>query len=460
MTFTEAIGSQAEYIEYKYALPKFYPCPECGKKGKRQWVEERRVKHIGPIHCQSFIVAKVGVYKARCGCCKYFQAPIPGVPYKGHYSYAVRNAVANAVIRDRMPYELVQDKMAEDHFLELSIGYVHYCFLWAHEQIDKKEHWQFVKANFSGLLCIDEVHDSGYTLLFATDPLNDFTVYFKIVEENNQVNMDAFLQALKDRGLEVLVAITDGSPLYKDSLRQWWKDIAHQLCIFHVVKEVNKLILDGARAIKNALKRQGNKGRKRRPGRPTKRAQQQRQAKKEMTKKAQATFIWDHLYLIVKKQENLTEQDHQDLAMMFEIAPQLKLLRQFNHQFYRLFEEGITKQQARYRHTQMINNRDYLDNPFLAKALKKLKKEKFEKMITFLGWENVERTNNHVERNNRGFRMMQKTRYKRRKKHTIEKALELDLYQRMLKHPLYKPKPDIRPIRIPASGNTTEKMAA
>ena len=171
-------------------------------------------------------------------------------------------------------------------------------------------------------------------------------------------------------------------------------------------------------------------------------------------------LVLDQLYLIVKKQENLTEQDHQDLAMMFEIAPQLKLLRQFNHQFYRLFEEGITKQQARYRHTQMINNRDYLDNPFLAKALKKLKKEKFEKMITFLGWENVERTNNHVERNNRGFRMMQKTRYKRRKKHTIEKALELDLYQRMLKHPLYKPKPDIRPIRIPASGNTTEKMAA
>ena len=81
-------------------------------------------------------------------------------------------------------------------------------------------------------------------------------------------------------------------------------------------------------------------------------------------------------------------------------------------------------------------------------------------MITFLGWENVERTNNHVERNNRGFRMMQKTRYKRRKKHTIEKALELDLYQRMLKHPLYNPQPDIRPIHIPVQGISTQKMAA
>ena len=70
--------------------------------------------------------------------------------------------------------------------------------------------------------------------------------------------------------------------------------------------------------------------------------------------------------------------------------------------------------------------------------MKKLRKEKFEKMIVFLGWENVECTNNHVERNNRAFRMMQKTRYKRRKDHTIKKALELELYARMLQHPLYQ----------------------
>ena len=81
-------------------------------------------------------------------------------------------------------------------------------------------------------------------------------------------------------------------------------------------------------------------------------------------------------------------------------------------------------------------------------------------MITFLGWDNVERTNNHVERNNRSFRMMQKTRYKRRKKHTIEMALELDLYQRMLKHPLYNTQPDIRPIRISVPGISIQKMAA
>ena len=460
MRYIDPIGSLDDYIERILNRPKYYACPECGKKGKRKRVIERFVKHIGPLYRQSFIHASVGVYRARCGCCKFFQAPIEGVPYKGQYSYGVRDAVANAVIRDRMPYELVQKKMQEDHFLKLSIGYVHFCFLWAHEQINMDEHWAFVLSNFSGVLCIDEVHDGDWTILFATDPLNDFTVSFSLVEQNDQDHMDAFLQGLKDRGLDVVVAITDGSPLYKDSLQTWWKDIEHQLCIFHVIKEVNKLILNGVRDIKNRIQRQGNKGRKRRRGRPTRKAQQQRQAKKEMTKKEQAAFIWEHQYLIVKKHENLTDQDQENLAKMFEIAPQLKLFRQFNHQFYRLFQKGITKQQARYRRTQMINNQDYLNNPFLQKALKKLKKEPFEKMITFLGWENVERTNNHVERNNRSFRMMQKTRYKRRKKHTIEKALELNLYARMVKHPLYQTQPEGCPIRLPLTDKSTQKMAA
>ena len=65
--------------------------------------------------------------------------------------------------------------------------------------------------------------------------------------------MDEFLQALVDRGLVAQIIITDGSPLYKDSLQSHWRGVHHQLCIFHVIKEVNKLILDGVRAIKNAI---------------------------------------------------------------------------------------------------------------------------------------------------------------------------------------------------------------
>ena len=438
MRYVEDIGTEGDFIERRVNAPRLYRCPQCRTKGRRVSTTTRRVAHVRVLNRRSWIAGEVGVYKARCGCRKYFQAPIPGVPSRGQYSYEVRNAVANALIRDRLPYRLVQQRLQEDFRLMLSLGYIHACFLWAHARFNREAHWRFVQANFSGVLCIDEVHDSGRTLLFATDPLNNFTVFFQVVKKNDQPHMDAFLQQLKGRGLEVLVAITDGSPLYKDSLQSHWADIVHQLCIFHVIKEVNKLILDGVRAIKNSLRRQGNKGRKKRPGRPGKKAQQQRQRRQGLSKKEQATFIWEHQYLIVRKQAELTDQEKEDLALMLLIAPELELFRRFNQQFYRLFEKGLSQQAARYRRTRLVNNPAYQTNPFLAQAMKKIAREKFEKMIVFLGWENVDCTNNHVERNNRVFRMMQKTRYKRRKTHTLEKAVELELYARMMQHPLYQ----------------------
>jgi hypothetical protein len=86
---------------------------------------------------------------------------------------AVRNTVANALIRDRMPYGLVIRRLQEDDRLTLSLGSIHDCFIWAHEQINMAAHWEVVRANFSGVLCIDEVHDRGRTILFATDPLGN-----------------------------------------------------------------------------------------------------------------------------------------------------------------------------------------------------------------------------------------------------------------------------------------------
>ena len=143
---------------------------------------------------------------------------------------------------------------------------------------------------------------------------------------------------------------------------------------------------------------------------------------------------------------------------MFTIAPELKEFRQFNQQFYRLFEKDITKQSARNRRTRMINKSAYQANRFLARALKKLRKDKFEQMIVFLAWENVDRTSNHVERHNRVFRMLQKTRYKRRQDHTIQKAIELDLYARMLRHPLYEA--NFRERHGPSQEEIILKMAA
>ena len=79
-------------------------------------------------------------------------------------------------------------------------------------------------------------------------------------------------------------------------------------------------------------------------------------------------------------------------------------------------------------------------------------------MIVLLGWEDGERPNKHVERNNRSFRLLQKTRDKRRKTHTMEKALELALSARLLAQPLYAP--NVRPLPTVSQKTAILKMAA
>ena len=77
MRFTNIIGSQADYMQHQSIKPKHYPCPQCGKKGKRKQVIIRHIPHLAALHRRAWIVAEVGVYKACCACCQYFQAPIP-----------------------------------------------------------------------------------------------------------------------------------------------------------------------------------------------------------------------------------------------------------------------------------------------------------------------------------------------------------------------------------------------
>ena len=64
MRFTDLIGSQADYMQYRSIKPKYYPCPQCGKKGKRKRVMTRRIPHVAVLQRRSWIVAEVGVYQA------------------------------------------------------------------------------------------------------------------------------------------------------------------------------------------------------------------------------------------------------------------------------------------------------------------------------------------------------------------------------------------------------------
>jgi transposase-like protein len=94
----------------------------------------------------------------------------------------------------------------------------------------------------------------------ATDPLSDLPVAFALVDKNDQAHMRRFLGNLKTWGFTPRVVVTDGSNLYPAVLAELWPDVNHQLCVFHVIKAMNELILDIVRRMRTAMNRRGKAG--------------------------------------------------------------------------------------------------------------------------------------------------------------------------------------------------------
>ena len=360
-----------------------------------------------------------GEYQPRCGCCQSFRTSPEDVMPRCKYDHKVRQAVLDRILDDGMNVEATLRSLKRDFHLDLSTGFVYDCLHDAVAQLEMGEHRQQVLAVFSGTLCIDELHLGKYTLLLATAPLRDIPVAFALVGANDKDHMGRFLKNLKNWGLALKVAITDGSSLYPDLLAKLWPEAEHQLCVFHVMQDLNAKILDAVKRLRRSQSRRGNRGRKRRRGRPTK-AQQQRRNQERRTPKDKAKFVFKHRYLIVKRRENMTEQDRKDLPTMLEYLPELQPLREFSAGLQRLFVEDQSEHQAWCRLRAMQRQDKFLAVPELKAALAMLEDKKFRKMIAFLRSPASQRvrTNNHVERCNRKLRYWEKVRYKWRRRRT------------------------------------------
>jgi transposase-like protein len=413
-----------------FCAPKKAPCPHCGKKAKRVRTHARRVRTIAYRQIV-FLAITVGEYQARCGCCATFRTSPEGTLPRCKYDNKVREAVLDRILDDGMNVEATRHSLERDFLLDLSTGFVYDCLRDAASQLDMAEHRAKVLQSFSGTLCIDELHLGHYTLFLATDPIRDLPVAFALVDKNDQEHMGRFLKNLKNHGLEAKVVITDGSPLYPNVLRELWPTAEHQLCVFHVMQDVNKKILKAVLRLRQALQRRGNRGRKRRRGRPTK-AQKRQGQKPHKKQKEKAKFIFKRRHLIVKRRDGLTEQEQTDLATMLEYLPELRPLRDFTDAMQRLFAAEQTEEQAKGRWRRLQKNATYLAVPELKSVLQTmLSPEKFTKMIAFLrnpASQKV-RTNNHVERCNRKLRYWEKVRYKWRRRRTLVRFLVLAMDQ-------------------------------
>jgi hypothetical protein len=407
--------------------PKKTPCPRCGKRGRRKRTRTRSVRTVA-YKAVAILEITYGEYAARCDCCTTFRNCPEGVLPKAKYDNKVRQLVLDRLLTDGMSIERALSSIRREFLLDLSTGFVYDVLRDRAAELDMAEHRRMVLDRFSGTLCVDELHLGRFTLLLATDPLADLPVAFALVDKNDSDHMRRFLGNLKARGLRPRVVVTDGSNLYPELLGQLWPEADHQLCVFHVVKSINGLILDAVRRLKAAMARRGKAGRKKKRGRKSKRARATA-SRRGPTLKQKAHFVFKHRHLVVKRREKLTDAERSDLTRMLEYLPELATLRHFADRVYWLFDTPKDFQQASCRRSAIVRDPAFRAVPELIKAMEQFDAAKFPKLMAYLKGPvgRRVRTNNHVERTNRLFRFLEKVRYKWRRRRTLVRFVVLKL---------------------------------
>jgi hypothetical protein len=407
--------------------PATHPCPHCGTQAHRKRRLRRRIRSLA-YRQVVWLDVHYAEYQARCSCCRCFRSWPLDVPPRADYDGLVRNAVLDRLLEDGLNVQRTLEAMQRDFFLKLSEGFVYDCLRWKVAQLDLPAHRRLVLDQCSGTLCIDELHLGRFTLLLATDPVADLPVGFALVSRNDQEHLRRFLNHLKSGGLLPRVVVTDGSNLYPAVLAQLWPHARHQLCVFHILKDVNDLVLAGVRRLARALQRRGQAGRKRKRGRPSK-AQQAARGAAGPTRKEQAGFILAHRFLTVKKTGDLDKQQWDDLIRMFHYLPELRTLWHFACAVRGLFEKEARVQTLWQRRAALLGKEEYRTVPELAEAMALLEAGKFKKAVAFVYGQTAEkvRTNNHVERANRRLRFAEKVRYKWRRRRWVLRFVLLAL---------------------------------
>ena len=436
-----------------HCQPVSYPCPTCGRRGHRNRRLNRFVRSLayGQVLWLHVFYAE---YTARCDCRKYFRSCPPQIIAKAEYDNLIREAVLNRILDDGLNVERTRVCMKRDFLLDLSSGFIYDCLNWGLARLRETGQRQMALKHFSGFVCIDELHLGDSTLLLATDPIADRIIGYSLVRINDQPHMRRFMRTLQYWGFEPKVVVSDGSNLYPAVLAEVWPAARHQLCVFHVLQDINNKVLAAVRRLRRGQARRGNAGRKRR-GRGAQ--GHKRQRRRGPTAKEKSVFVYKHRFLIVKRREKMDLRDWDTLGKMCSYLPELRTLRNFCSDVYDLFSDEQVVRMARRRRTLLLKKADYQEVPELVEAMGLLKKEKFDKMVAFLESPTGEcvRTNNHVERANRKLRFDEKVRYKWRSEHSLERFLRLRLGRlgQRASEPQEQPKPTAsspQPVTNPA----------
>lgn len=211
---------------------------------------------------------------------------------------------------------------------------------------------------------------------------------------------------------------TDGSPLYPKPLHALWPGVRHQVCEFHVLKDILKAVLHAVAKLRKELAAQLPKQPRGRPKR-----EQQAQARQVARRKQRVADLFEHRHLFVRHER--TPAQRQLLQRLTRGLPQLRTLRVIVDEVYRLFDRRCRTATALGRLGKLRRRVRRLKR--LGKTLDKLKSANLEKALVFLEDGLLPATSNAVERGNRRFRKARKSIYSVRTQQHLEERIALDM---------------------------------
>ena len=285
-------------------------------------------------------------------------------------------------------------------------------------------------ADFSGYLTLDELYDGPFTILSIVDNRSFKRLYYQVLphapaHDDLLAFVQHFAAVLQARQLTVQGITTDGASLYPAVLAAVFPGVPHQICQFHILKELNRVILKAVAQVRKQLAaKQPKLGR----GRPS--GAKRKLAQKRQRLQLQIKQLFDHRFLFVQKQ--LTASEQATLQRITRGLPQLQTLRAIMNEVYRLFDRrcrtqtALTKLAALRLRVQRFSQ--------LRQVLKSLFSANVEKALTFLDDRLLGATSNAVERANRRYRKMQKSVYRVRTYDHVRERIALDLFRERAMH--------------------------
>jgi Transposase len=268
------------------------------------------------------------------------------------------------------------------------------------------------------------LYDGPFCILSIVDNRTSKRIaYHVLCRDPKQGDITAFLRrfqaALEPRGLSVRGITTDGSALYPVPIAEAFGEVPHQVCTFHVLRELTKAVLGAVAKIRKDLASRKPKLKRGRPA--TKAARRAARQKKRLEQKIGALF--EHRHLFVRRR--LSPAERRTWLRISRGLPQLRTLRLLMEEVYRLFDRRCRTDTALAKLAWLRGRVRRFRR--IGQALKASSSPNLEKALTFLDDRLLGATSNAVERGNRRYRKMQKTIYRVRTESAINGRIALDL---------------------------------